>query len=77
MNVAFPAVFLFLVVLPGFLFRQFFQRSEVRTFEHAPFSAIVLKALLCAAFFNALIAFAVRPFGYEIELGDVVRLLER
>jgi hypothetical protein len=75
MNVAFPAVFLFLVVLPGFLFRQFFQRNEVRTFDHAPFSSVVLKALLCAAFFNALVAFGIHLFGYEIELGDVIRLL--
>ncbi|MEM5372720.1 DUF6338 family protein [Paraburkholderia azotifigens] len=75
MNVAFPALFLFLVVLPGFLFRQFFQRNEVRTFDHTPFSAVVLKALLCAALFNAAGAVAARAAGYEIELGDVVRLL--
>ncbi|MBB5405069.1 DUF6338 family protein [Paraburkholderia youngii] len=75
MNVAFPAVFLFLVVLPGFLFRQFFQRNEVRTFDHTPFSSAVLKALLCAACFNAVVALGVHAFGYEIELGDVIRLL--
>ncbi|MGF6735746.1 hypothetical protein OKW50_007919 [Paraburkholderia youngii] len=75
MNVAFPAVLLFLVVLPGFLFRQFFQRNEVRTFDHTPFSSVVLKALLCAAFFNAVVALGVHAFGYEIELGDVIRLL--
>ena len=59
MNVAFPALFLFLVVLPGFLFCQFCQRNEVRTFDHAPFSAVVLKALLCAVPFNASISTAV------------------
>ncbi|MGF6980038.1 hypothetical protein QFZ94_008555 [Paraburkholderia sp. JPY465] len=75
MNVAFPALFLFLVVLPGFLFRQFFQRNEVRTFDHTPFSAVVLKALLCAALFNAAGSVAARAAGYEIELGDVIRLL--
>ncbi|MCC8397480.1 hypothetical protein LJ656_33520 [Paraburkholderia sp. MMS20-SJTR3] len=53
MNVAFPALVLFIVVLPGFLFRQFFHRNEVRTFYHTPFSAVVLKALLGAALFNA------------------------
>lgn len=75
MNVAFPALFIFLVVLPGFLFRQFFQRNEVRTFDHAPFSAVVLKAVLCAAIFNAAGAVATYAAGYEIELGDIVRLL--
>lgn len=75
MNVAFPAVFLFLVVLPGFLFRQFFQRNEVRTFDHTPFSAVVLKALLYAAVFNALVALSAHFVGYDIELGDIIRLL--
>jgi hypothetical protein len=36
MSVAFPAVFLFLVALTGFLFRQSFERNEVRTFDHVP-----------------------------------------
>lgn len=62
-------------VLPGFLFRQFFQRNGVRTFDHTPFSAVVIKALLYAALFNAIGAVAARAAGYEIELGDVVRLL--
>ncbi|WP_175657450.1 hypothetical protein [Burkholderia ambifaria] len=75
MNVAFPAVFLFLVVLPGFIFRQFCQRREVRTFDHTPFSALVLQALLWAAAINLVVALGVRAIGYEIELGDVVRLL--
>ncbi|QGZ64291.1 hypothetical protein [Paraburkholderia acidisoli] len=75
MNVAFPALFIFLVVLPGFLFRQFFQRNEVRTFDHAPFSAVVLKAVLCAFVFDAAGAVAAHVAGYEIELGDIVRLL--
>jgi hypothetical protein len=75
MNIAFPAVFLFLLVTPGFFFRQFSQRSEVRTFDHTPFSAVVLQALLAAAFFNILVAVAIRFGGYEIQVGDVVRLL--
>ncbi|CAG9183250.1 hypothetical protein [Cupriavidus pinatubonensis] len=76
MNIAFPAVFLFLLVLPGFLFRLFSQRREVRTFDHTPFSAIALQALLCAAFMNLVVALvATHRFGYQIEIGDVVRLL--
>jgi hypothetical protein len=75
MNVAFPALFLFLVVLPGFLFRQFFQRNEVRNFDHTPFSAAVLKALLCAAAFNLFGGLVAYASGYEIRLGDVIRLL--
>jgi hypothetical protein len=75
MNVAFPALLLFLIVLPGFLFRQFFQRNEVRTANHAPFSALALKALICAAAFNAVVASAVSLAGYEIKLRDVIHLL--
>ena len=75
MNVAFPALLLFLVVLPGFLFRQFFQRNEVRTANHAPFSAVALKALLCAVVFNAVVAGAAYLVGYEIELRDIVHLM--
>lgn len=75
MNLAFPALFLFLVILPGFVFCQFFQPSEVRTVDHAPFSAMVLKALLCAALLNAMAATAVHVAGYEIRLGDIIRLL--
>ncbi|WP_342052348.1 MULTISPECIES: hypothetical protein [unclassified Cupriavidus] len=33
MNIAFPAVLLFLLVLPGFVFRLFAQRREVRTVD--------------------------------------------
>ena len=75
MNPAFPALFLFLVVLPGFVFRQFSQPNEVRTVDHAPFSAVVLKALLCAGLLNAAVASVVCLAGYEIRLGDIVRLL--
>jgi hypothetical protein len=76
MNIAFPAVFLFLLVAPGFLFRQFLQRSEVRTFDHTPFSAIVLQAISFAALFNFVVAVGASLFGgYEIEVGDAVRLL--
>jgi hypothetical protein len=75
MNIAFPAVFLFLVVLPGFLFRQLCQRTEVRTFDHTPFSAVALQALLCAAVANSLVSIGVRAFGYQIEVGDIVQLL--
>ena len=46
MNVAFPAIFIFCLLLPGFLFRQFYQRREVRSFEHSPFSTMALEAVL-------------------------------
>lgn len=46
MNVAFPAIFIFCLLLPGFLFRQFYQRREVRSFEHSPFSTVALEAVL-------------------------------
>lgn len=76
MNIAFPAVLLFLLVLPGFVFRLFAQRREVRTFDHTPFNAIALQALLCAACANLVVAgIATRWLGYRIDIGDAVRLL--
>ena len=43
MNVAFPALSLFLVVLSGFVFLQFFLRNEIRTAYHVPFHTAVFK----------------------------------
>lgn len=71
MNIAFPAVLLFLLVLPGFVFRLFVQRREVRTFDHTAFSAVALQALLCAACANLVVAaIATQWLGYRI---DIVR----
>lgn len=75
MNVAFPAVFLFLFVLPGFIVRHFSQRTEVRTFDHAPFSAVALKALIWACVVNVVAVWVVGHLGYEVYIGDIVRLL--
>ncbi|MEN9984811.1 MAG: hypothetical protein RI925_313 [Pseudomonadota bacterium] len=75
MNVAFPAIFIFFLLLPGLLFRQFYQRREVRSFEHSPFSTVALEAVLWAGLFNFIACLLSYAFGYLVEMGDVVRLL--
>ena len=75
MNVAFPAIFIFCLLLPGFLFRQFYQRREVRSFEHSPFSTVALEAVLWAGLFNFIACLLAYALGYPVEIGDVVRLL--
>ncbi|WP_139167208.1 hypothetical protein [Chromobacterium sphagni] len=75
MNIAFPAIFLFLIISPGFFFRHHKQRSEVRNFDHSPFSVTALQAILSAFIINGFVLYIARPLGYEIELGDLVCLL--
>ncbi|RKP49413.1 hypothetical protein [Trinickia fusca] len=75
MNVAFPAAFVFLLIIPGFLFRQLCQRRDVRTFDHRPLSTAALQALYWAAVINFAVTAAVGLAGYRIAVGDIVRLL--
>jgi hypothetical protein len=75
MNVAFPAVLLFLLVTPGFIFRQFSQRREVLTFDSTPFGAVAMRAVLMAAVFDLVVAFASHGIGYDVQIGDAVLLL--
>lgn len=76
MNVALPAVVLFLLVAPGFIYHHFSQASEVREADMTPFSTTVLKSIAIACVLNALVgAIAAGGFGYELYLGDAMRLL--
>jgi hypothetical protein len=48
MNVALPALVVFLLVLPGFVFRQRFKRAERTALDYAPFGRVVAEAVLWA-----------------------------
>ena len=43
MNVALPALVIFLLVLPGFVFRSRFKRAERTALDYAPFGRVVPK----------------------------------
>lgn len=76
MNVAFPAVLLFLLLSPGILFHSHYQRREVRAADMSPFGQTVISVVLWGVVFDSLtIAIAVLWLGYEFHLGLLVRLL--
>jgi len=54
MNVAFPALLVFLLLLPGFLFRNAFKRAERTTLDWKPFGQAVTASVLTAFFLNGL-----------------------
>lgn len=53
MNVALPALVVFVRVLAGFLFRDRFKRSEKIDLDYAPFGRVVADAVMWAAFLHA------------------------
>ncbi|WP_367395153.1 DUF6338 family protein [Cupriavidus sp. Agwp_2] len=76
MNVALPAIVLFLLVAPGFIYHHFSQAREVREADMTPFGTTVLKSVVVAFFINAIVGgIGSTCFGYQLYLGDAVRLL--
>ena len=54
MNFALPAILFFLLVLPGFLFRNRLKRAEQTSLDYSPFGRVVAEALLWAIALHAL-----------------------
>lgn len=54
MNVALPALVIFLLVLPGFVFRSRFKRAERTALDYAPFGRVVAEAVLWAGLLHGL-----------------------
>jgi hypothetical protein len=53
-NVAFPALLTFLLILPGFIFRGAFTRSERTQLDSRPFTSETVKSLILAIFLHSL-----------------------
>lgn len=53
MNVALPALVIFLLFLPGFIFRDRFKRTERTALDYAPFGRVVAEAVLWALVLHA------------------------
>jgi hypothetical protein len=53
-NVAFPALLAFLLILPGFIFRGAFTRSERTQLDNRPFTSETVKSLILAILLHAL-----------------------
>lgn len=54
MNVALPAVILFFILVPGFLFRSNFKLVERSSLDYSPFGAVVLSGLFWAVVLHGL-----------------------
>ena len=49
MNVAFPALVTFILLLPGFILRSRFKRTERTTLDYSPFGQIAIEGVIWAA----------------------------
>ncbi|MDB5774172.1 MAG: hypothetical protein JWP38_305 [Herbaspirillum sp.] len=76
MYVALPAVVIFLILLPGFLFRSKFKRVEQTSLDYSPFGQVVLEAASWAAVLHAVwLTAAWWLFDSYCDLGTLLRLL--
>ncbi|WP_147373918.1 hypothetical protein [Massilia cavernae] len=76
MNVALPALIVFLVLLPGFIFRSGLKRAERTSIDFSPFGRIVAEAVLWAIFAHAVwLAFSYIFFQNLLEAVVLLNLL--
>lgn len=76
MNVALPAVVLFLVLLPGFVVRSRFKRAERTSLDYSPFGTVVTEAVLWACLLHALwLGAAWLLLGRELRLDVLMKLI--
>ncbi|MET0090378.1 MAG: hypothetical protein ABW068_10230 [Candidatus Thiodiazotropha sp.] len=54
MNLAFPALLTFLLILPGFIFRAAYTRSERTQLDNRPFTSETVKSLILATLLHTL-----------------------
>lgn len=76
MNVALPALVIFLLVLPGFVFRHRFKRAERTALDYAPFGRVVAEAVLWAGVLHGMwLCFAWLLKGETLRLDLLLELL--
>jgi hypothetical protein len=78
MNIAFPAIILFLLILPGIFFRYAYNRGSWRspfrisTAQHAIFTSLFATIIIHFLF---ILVIPLIPFPYKIDYGSVIILL--
>lgn len=76
MNVALPALIVFLLLLPGFIFRTRLKRAERASLDFSPFGQVVAEAVLWALFVHLFwIAASYLVFGHRFEPVVLMKLL--
>ncbi|WP_129587695.1 hypothetical protein [Herbaspirillum robiniae] len=76
MNLALPALVVFLILLPGFLFRSRFKHVELTSLDYSPFGEVVVEATTWAAILHAIwIAGAAFFFENYFDIGILLKLI--
>lgn len=76
MNVALPALIVFFLLLPGFVFRTNLKRAERASLDFSPFGQIVSEAILWALFAHAIwLGMAHLVFRHDFEPAVLMQLL--
>lgn len=76
MNVALPALILFIILLPGFIFRSGLKRAERTSVDFSPFGRVVAEAVLWAILLHlAWLTFAHILFSRQFEPVVLMNLL--
>lgn len=76
MDIALPAIIVFLLITPGFIFRAQFKVAERETFDFSPFGRVVGQAFLWTLLLHGLwLTLAHMIFGLELNNKTLVDLL--
>jgi|SRR5476649_979206 len=75
MNVAFPAFFILLLILPGFLFVNRFEKKENFNLENKGIDATSAQAICVAFFLHAVMMILYGIFGKDINVSIVFKIL--
>lgn len=75
MNIALPALVIFVCLLPGFIFRSRLKLVESTSLDYSPFGRVVSEALVWAAGLHLVWVSLCPMFGDRADLGLVLRLL--
>jgi hypothetical protein len=74
-NFALPAILLFLIVLPGFLFRGRLKRVEQTSLDYSPFGRIVVGGVLWAITLHLVWLSAAWLFGWTVRADALIGLM--
>lgn len=75
MNVALPALIVFFLLLPGFMFRARLKRAERTSLDYSPFGRVVAEALIWAILLHLVWLASAYWFGYRLDSAVVLGLL--
>lgn len=75
MNIAFPALLVFLLVLPGFVFFTSFRRAEKTQLDYKPFAEVTFTSLLAAAVLHFLWQGWLFLSGYSVNFHAILLLI--